>query len=120
MGAEASGSTAMTKRSASCWAANARTGQDDRDGGVAERGGIGGGGDDRGAEAVGLTLHHRLQESLLAREVAVHGGPSAPGLPGDVVEGRLGDADPGDARSVASSTRAGRRSRDIGLTLIIL
>ena len=62
-------------------------------------GGIGGGGDGRGAEAVGFTRDHRLQERLLAREVPVDGGPSAPGLPRDVVEGGLGDADPGDARA---------------------
>jgi hypothetical protein len=40
----------------------------------------------------------RREQDLLAREVAVERGPGDPGRPGDVIEGGLGDAVPGEAR----------------------
>ncbi len=50
-----------------------------------------------GLEHRGLTRDERGDDGVLAGEVAVEGRAGAAGFAGDVVEGGLADADPGDA-----------------------
>ena len=52
-----------------------------------------------------------MKQRLLAREAPVDGGPGAAGLPGDVVEGRLAEPHPGDARERAVEDPVGLGGR---------
>ncbi len=73
-------------------------GGDDRRDRFAEGRGPVGCGAQLAAEGGDLPVDERAEQLLLAGEVAVDRGARAPGLAGDVVERRLGHADPPDAR----------------------
>ena len=92
----------------------AARGEDHRLDRVGERVGAAGGVEHALGERRDLTVEDRSHQRLAAGEAPVHRGPGATGFLGDVVEGGLGDPDPGDARergvehAVGDGRRGGR------------
>ena len=92
-----SGSCATTNPSAAWERNGSARGEDHRDDRVGECFGPAGSPEHAIREGVHLAVEGGREQGIAAGEAAVDGGPGAAGLAGDVVEGGLGDADPGDA-----------------------